>query len=67
MIFIYDWNFYKYIYFFLLLDFRFDIYRKIPKDLTQPTTTGAAISLICVSFITTLLLTEFYYFITPDV
>jgi hypothetical protein len=46
---------------------RFDIYRKIPKDLTQPTTTGAAISLICISFISTLLLVELYYFITPDV
>jgi len=46
---------------------KFDIYRKIPKDLTQPTTTGAAISLICVSFITTLLLIELYYFITPEV
>ncbi|CAF1105647.1 unnamed protein product [Rotaria magnacalcarata] len=46
---------------------RFDIYRKIPKDLTQPTTTGAAISLICITFISTLLLIELYYFITPDV
>lgn len=46
---------------------RFDIYRKIPKDLTQPTNTGAAISLICISFISTLLLIELYYFITPDV
>ncbi|CAF0912268.1 unnamed protein product [Adineta steineri] len=46
---------------------RFDIYRKIPKDLTQPTTTGAAISLVCISFISTLLLIELYYFITPDV
>ncbi|CAF4709525.1 unnamed protein product, partial [Rotaria magnacalcarata] len=45
----------------------FDIYRKIPKDLTQPTTTGAAISLICITFISTLLLIELYYFITPDV
>ncbi|UJR33471.1 hypothetical protein I4U23_020916 [Adineta vaga] len=46
---------------------RFDIYRKIPKDLTQPTNTGAAISLICVSFISTLLLIELYDFITPDI
>lgn len=46
---------------------RFDIYRKIPKDLTQPTNTGAAISLICIWFISTLLLVELYYFITPEV
>jgi len=46
---------------------RFDIYRKIPKDLTQPTFTGAAISLICISFISTLFLIELYYYITPDV
>ncbi|CAF0952167.1 unnamed protein product [Adineta ricciae] len=46
---------------------RFDIYRKIPKDLTQPTNTGAAISLACISFISTLLLIELYYFITPEV
>ncbi|CAF4016492.1 unnamed protein product, partial [Rotaria sp. Silwood2] len=46
---------------------RFDIYRKVPKDLTQATTTGAAISLICITFISTLLLIELYYFITPDV
>jgi len=46
---------------------RFDIYRKVPKDLTQPTFTGAAISLICISFISTLFFIELYYYITPDV
>jgi len=46
---------------------RFDIYRKIPKDLTQPTNTGAAISLACITFISTLLLIELYYFVTPEV
>ncbi|CAF3330065.1 unnamed protein product [Rotaria socialis] len=46
---------------------RFDIYRKVPKDLTQPTTTGAAISIICVTFISTLILIEFDYFITPEI
>lgn len=46
---------------------RLDIYRKIPKDLTQPTTTGAVISVCCVVFIGFMLLTEFYYFISPDV
>ncbi|CAF0861297.1 unnamed protein product [Didymodactylos carnosus] len=46
---------------------RFDIYRKVPKDLTQPTNTGAAISIFCVTFISTLLLIELYYFVSPDV
>jgi hypothetical protein len=46
---------------------RFDIYRKVPKDLTQPTNTGAAISLACITFISTLLLIELYYFVTPEV
>uniref|UniRef100_A0A915Q235 Endoplasmic reticulum-Golgi intermediate compartment protein 1 n=1 Tax=Setaria digitata TaxID=48799 RepID=A0A915Q235_9BILA len=30
---------------------KFDIYRKIPRDLTEPTTTGAVISVVCISFI----------------
>ena len=46
---------------------RLDIYRKIPKDLTQPTTTGAVISVCCVSFIVLLLFSELYFFISPDV
>jgi len=46
---------------------RLDIYRKIPKDLTQPTTTGAVISVCSVSFIVILLFSELYYFILPDV
>jgi endoplasmic reticulum-Golgi intermediate compartment protein 1 len=38
---------------------RLDIYRKVPKDLTQPTYTGAAVSVLSMLFITFLLLTEF--------
>ena len=37
---------------------RLDIYRKIPKDLTQPTTTGAVVSICCVSFIVLMIFTE---------
>eukprot|EP00094_Tigriopus_californicus_P009464 TCALIF_09127-PA protein Name:"Similar to ergic1 Endoplasmic reticulum-Golgi intermediate compartment protein 1 (Danio rerio)" AED:0.32 eAED:0.32 QI:344/1/0.5/1/1/1/2/0/130 len=46
---------------------RLDIYRKIPKDLTQPTTTGAIVSVCCVSFIVLMLMTELVWFITPDI
>uniref|UniRef100_T1IQS3 Endoplasmic reticulum vesicle transporter C-terminal domain-containing protein n=1 Tax=Strigamia maritima TaxID=126957 RepID=T1IQS3_STRMM len=44
---------------------RFDIYRKIPKDLTQPTITGAIISICCCCFITLLFASEFYNYINP--
>jgi len=46
---------------------RFDIYRKIPKDLTQPTNTGAFISISCILFIAFLLLSELFAFIMPEV
>jgi hypothetical protein len=46
---------------------RLDIYRKIPKDLTQPTTTGAIVSIVSVTFICLMLCTELLYFISPDV
>ena len=46
---------------------KFDIYRKIPKDLTQPTTAGAVVSICCVAFITFMLGTEFLWFISPDI
>jgi hypothetical protein len=46
---------------------RLDIYRKIPKDLTQPTTTGAIVSICCVCFICCMLLTELMWFISPDI
>jgi len=46
---------------------RMDIYRKVPKDLTQPTTTGAVISICCCVFITFMLATELLYFVSPDI
>ncbi|CAJ0584409.1 unnamed protein product, partial [Mesorhabditis spiculigera] len=46
---------------------RFDIYRKIPKDLTQPTTAGAVISIICVGFITFMLFNDLMAYIRIDV
>ena len=46
---------------------RMDIYRKVPKDLTQPTTTGAVVSIISIIFITFMLATELLYFVRPDV
>lgn len=46
---------------------RLDIYRKVPKDLTQPTLTGAIISICCVVFICLMLVTELLWFISPDI
>uniref|UniRef100_A0A803STZ1 Endoplasmic reticulum-Golgi intermediate compartment protein n=1 Tax=Anolis carolinensis TaxID=28377 RepID=A0A803STZ1_ANOCA len=46
---------------------RFDIYRKVPKDLTQPTFTGAIISVCCCFFILFLLLSELTGFIATEV
>ncbi|CAJ0914084.1 unnamed protein product, partial [Mesorhabditis belari] len=46
---------------------RFDIYRKIPKDLTQPTTAGAVISILCVLFITFMLFNDLLAYIKIDV
>jgi hypothetical protein len=46
---------------------RMDIYRKVPKDLTQPTTTGAIVSICCMLFITFMLATELLHFVSPDV
>ena len=46
---------------------RMDIYRKVPKDLTQPTTTGAVISICCVVFMLFMLGTELVWFISPDI
>jgi len=45
---------------------KLDVYRKIPKDLTQQTNSGALISFVCISFILFLLITEVYYFIKPE-
>ena len=46
---------------------RMDIYRKVPKDLTQPTVTGAIVSICCVVFIVLMLGTELMWFISPDI
>lgn len=46
---------------------RFDVYRKVPKDLTQPTLTGACISIFSVLFILFLFLSELSLFISHDV
>ena len=46
---------------------RLDIYRKVPKDLTQPTVTGAIISVCCCSFMVLLLVCELWYFVSPEV
>lgn len=46
---------------------RFDVYRKVPKDLTQPTLTGACISICSVLFILFLFLSELSLFISHDV
>lgn len=45
---------------------RLDIYRKVPKDLTQPTVTGAVISVGSILFILFLLVSELSLFITIE-
>jgi len=46
---------------------RFDIYRKVPKDLTQPTLTGAIISICCVIFMGFLFVMELRQYLTIEV
>jgi len=46
---------------------RLDIYRKIPKDLTQPTVTGAIISICCCVFMAFLFISELMHFISPEI
>lgn len=46
---------------------RLDIYRKVPKDLTQPTVSGALISVCCVTFMTVLFISELIDFLTPEI
>ena len=46
---------------------RLDIYRKVPKDLTQPTVGGAVISICCIVFMTILFLSELIDFLTPEI
>ena len=50
----------------ILLVFRLDVYRKIPKDLTQPTFAGAFISICSILFIAFLFLSELHSFLTPE-
>lgn len=45
---------------------RLDIYRKIPKDLTQPTVTGAVISILSCGFICILFLSELVSYLSPE-
>ncbi|KFD55678.1 hypothetical protein M514_03426 [Trichuris suis] len=45
----------------------FDIYRKVPKDLTQPTVTGAVISICSLSFIAYLFAFELFGFLKGDI
>jgi len=46
---------------------RFDVYRKLPKDLTQPTTAGAVISIMSTCFILFLLVSEGLAFMQDEV
>uniref|UniRef100_A0A0N5B0L6 Endoplasmic reticulum-Golgi intermediate compartment protein 1 n=1 Tax=Syphacia muris TaxID=451379 RepID=A0A0N5B0L6_9BILA len=46
---------------------RLDIYRKVPKDLTQPTTAGAIISIVSILFIFVMVLSSFFNFLTPKI
>jgi len=46
---------------------RLDIYRKVPKDLTQPTFAGACISVSSVLFILYLFFSELTSFLTPEI
>jgi len=45
----------------------FDIYRDIPKDLTEQTLTGAIVSIICYVCMVFLFLAEFISYLTPEV
>lgn len=45
---------------------RLDVYRKVPKDLTQPTLTGALISVLCCLAILVLLVSELFRFLETD-
>jgi hypothetical protein len=46
---------------------RLDIYRKIPKDLTQPTYAGACISVLCCLFMTYLFVAELISFLSVEI
>ncbi len=44
-----------------------DIYRRLPKDMTEPTVSGATISLVCSALMLLLFMSETAAFFTPDV
>jgi len=44
----------------------FDVYRKVPKDLTEPTYTGAIISIVSCAFMTLLFASELISFLTVE-
>ncbi|CAG2177929.1 unnamed protein product [Oppiella nova] len=46
---------------------RFDVYRKVPKDLTQATVTGAVISICCLLLIAFLFISELFDFISTQI
>ncbi|CAG2103486.1 unnamed protein product [Medioppia subpectinata] len=46
---------------------RFDVYRKVPKDLTQPTLTGAVISICCLLLIAFLFISELFDFMSTHI
>ncbi|KAF2367473.1 Endoplasmic reticulum vesicle transporter C-terminal [Trinorchestia longiramus] len=46
---------------------KFDIYRKVPKDLTQPTVTGAIISMSCMVFMLLLFASEMRHFMAGEI
>ncbi|EYC03604.1 hypothetical protein Y032_0093g2683 [Ancylostoma ceylanicum] len=51
----------------MVLDIRkLDIYRKVPKDLTQPTLAGAIISITCVLFISFMVFNDILEYIYID-
>ena len=50
----------------IIIFYSFDIYRKVPKDLTQPTTTGAIISISSILFITYLVVAEAMSFLKTE-
>ncbi|WKY16545.1 hypothetical protein Q1695_001306 [Nippostrongylus brasiliensis] len=52
----------------MVLDIRkLDIYRKVPKDLTEPTLAGAIISIVCVAFISLMIFYDVLEYIYIDV
>lgn len=46
---------------------KLDIYRKVPKDLTQPTVTGAVISISCITFMLVLFMSELWHFVSGEI